>query len=261
MTFKFLEVQREGAVERVTLNRPDVRNAFNPQVIAELHAWAQRTAASESVHIVVIAGAGKAFSAGADLEWMARGVDLTHEEIVAEARALHEMFTAIDQLPQAVIGRAHGAAIAGGAGLLAVCDAAVAADDTVFGFTEVKLGIVPAIISPFVMAKIGTSAARELFVTGTRFNALRAREIGLIHRVVTLEQLDAAVEDYVDEMSSANPAAITAAKALVRNVAGSTAANAFEVTGPAIAARRVSADARAAMRAFLDKRLTKRQDR
>jgi methylglutaconyl-CoA hydratase len=260
MTFNFLEAQREGAVERVTLNSPDVRNAFNPQVIAELHAWAQRTAACEAIHIVVIAGAGKVFSAGADLEWMARGVDLAHEEIVAEARALHEMFTAIDQLPQAVIGRVHGAAIAGGAGLLAVCDAVVAADDTVFGFTEVKLGIVPAIISPFVMAKIGTSAARELFVTGTRFNAMRAREIGLIHRVVPFEQLDAVVDDYVAEMSSANPAAMTAAKALVRNVAGRTAANAFEVTGPAIAARRVSADARAAMRAFLDKRLTGRQD-
>ena len=260
MTFNFVQVRREGAVEWVTLSRPDVRNAFNPQVIAELHAWAERTAACESVHIVVIAGAGKVFSAGADLEWMARGIDLTYDEVVADAQALHDMFTAIDQLPQAVIGRVHGAAIAGGAGLLAVCDAVVAADDTIFGFSEVKLGIVPAIISPFVIAKIGASAARELFVTGARFNAMRAREIGLIHRVVPFEQLDAAVGDYVAEMSSANPAAIAAAKALVRNVVGRTPANAFEVTGAAIAARRVSADARAGIRAFLDKRLTKRQN-
>jgi methylglutaconyl-CoA hydratase len=257
MTFDFLEVQRQGTVERVTLSRPDVRNAFNPQVIAELHAWAQRTAACESTHVVVIAGAGTVFSAGADLEWMARGVDRTYDEVVAEAQALHDMFTAIDQLPQAVIGRVHGAAIAGGAGLLAVCDAVVAADDTVFGFSEVKLGIVPAIISPFVIAKIGASAARELFVTGARFNAMRAREIGLVHRVVPFEQLNAAVDEYVAEISSANPAAMAAAKALVRNVAGRTPATAFEVTGAAIAARRVSADARAEMRAFLDKRSTR----
>lgn len=260
MTFNFLQVQREGAVERVTLNRSDVRNAFNPEVIAELHAWARRTAACETVHIVVIAGAGKVFSAGADLEWMARGVDLTYDQIVAETRALHEMFAAIDQLPQAVIGRVHGAAIAGGAGLVAVCDVVAAADDTMFGFTEVKLGIVPAIISPFVIAKIGVSAARELFVSGARFGAARAREIGLVHRVVSFQQLDVAVDEYVAELSSANPAAMAAAKALVRNVTGRTPANVFEVTGAAIAARRVSADARAGMRAFFDKRLTKRRE-
>jgi methylglutaconyl-CoA hydratase len=261
MTFNFLEVRREGAVERVTLNRPDVRNAFNDQVIAELGAWATRTAACEAIHIVVMAGAGKVFSAGADLEWMSRGVDLGYDEVLAETRALHEMLAAIDQLPQAVVGRAHGAAIAGGAGLLAVCDAVVAADDTVFGFSEVKLGIVPAIISPFVIAKIGASAARELFVSGAHFDATRAREIGLIHHIVPIQHLDAAVDGYVRELSSANPAAMAAAKALVRNVTGNTTGNVFDVTGPAIATRRVSPDARAAMRAFLDTRSTGQRER
>src|SRR4029453_16492978 len=123
MTFDFLEGRREGRVERVTLNRPDVRNAFNDRVIAELHEGARRTATCDAVHAVVLAGAGKVFSAGADLEWMARGVDHNSDEILAEARALHDMLSAIDELPQAIIGRVHGAAIAGGAGLLAVCDA------------------------------------------------------------------------------------------------------------------------------------------
>jgi methylglutaconyl-CoA hydratase len=259
MTFELLDVRRQGAVEHVTLNRPDVRNAFNDRLIEELHAWASRTAVCGTVHTVVLSGAGKVFSAGADLEWMARGIDLDRDDIMAEARTLHDTLTAIDQLPQAVIGRVHGAAIAGGAGLLAVCDAVVAADDALFGFTEVKLDIVPAIISPFVIAKIGASAARELFVTGARFRAERAREIGLVHRVVPLDELDEAVNEYVAETSSAKPAAITAAKALIRDVVASDRANAFAVTGSAIAARRVSEDARAGMRAFLDQRSRRRR--
>lgn len=256
--FEFLDTRREGAVERVTLNRPHLRNAFNDRVIAELHAWATGAADSDTVQIIVLSGAGKAFSAGADLEWMARGINLDYEAIVTEARALHDMLEAIDRLPQAVIGRVQGAAIAGGAGLLAVCDAVVAADDTVFGFSEVKLGIVPAIISPFVIRKIGVSAARELFVTGARFDAVRAREVGLVHRVVPPDRLDEAVDQYVVEMSAATPAAVSAAKALIRDVAARQGSDAFEVTGPSIAARRVSPDGQAGLRAFLDKRLARR---
>lgn len=258
--FEFLDVRCEGVVERVTLNRPNLRNAFNDRVIAELHTWARRTAASETVQIVVLAGAGPVFSAGADLEWMARGVDLEPEAIVDEVRALHDMLEAIDHLPQPVIGRVQGAAIAGGVGLTAVCDVVVAAETAVFGFSEVKLGIVPAIISPFVIRKIGASAARELFLTGARFSASRAREIGLVHRVVAAERLDEAVDEYVAEISTGSPSAIRAAKALIRKVTASPASEAFEVTGPAIVARRISPDGQEGVRRFLDDRLRRRRD-
>jgi methylglutaconyl-CoA hydratase len=255
MTFEFLDVQRDRFIERITLNRPAVRNAFNERVIAEMRAWADATsAAADAVHIVVLAGAGKAFSAGADLDWMARGAELDDQGILTEARALHDMLEAIDRLPQAVVARVQGAAIAGGAGLTAVCDAVVASDDAVFGFSEVKLGIVPAVISPFVIRKIGVSAARELFVTGRRFSAERALELGLVHRVVPAAQLDEAVESYVAELRTSNPAAVAAAKALVRDVAAARDRDVFAITGPALAQRRAAADAKAAIRAFLDKR-------
>ena len=255
MPFEFLEVQRDGPVERVTLNRPAVRNAFNERVIAEMRAWADATAAAaDTVHIVVLAGAGKAFSAGADLDWMARGANLDRDGILAEVRELHDMLDAIDRLPQAVVARVQGAAIAGGAGLTAVCDAVVASDDAMFGFSEVKLGIVPAVISPFVIRKIGVSAARELFVTGRRFSAARALELGLVHQVVPAAGLDEAVDAYVSELRTSNPAAVAAAKALVRDVAAAGATDVFDITGAALARRRMSADAKAAIRAFLDKR-------
>lgn len=254
MAGSLVDIQRDGAVARVTLNRPEVRNAFNNDVIAELRAWADRTAVDSSVRIVVLSGAGTAFSAGADLEWMARGVDLGYEAILAEAQALHQMLDAIDRLPQAVIGRVQGAAIAGGVGLVAVCDAVVAVDHAMFGFSEVKLGIVPAIVSPFVIAKIGRSAARELFVTGARFAAARACELGLVHRVVAHEHLEEAVQQYVTDLRSAEPGAVRAAKALVREVAGRDPSTAFEITGSVIADRRLSAEGQAGVRAFLQKR-------
>jgi len=259
MTYEFLDIRREGPVERVTLNRPAVRNAFNDRVIAELRAWADRTAAAQdAVHIVVLSGAGKVFSAGADLDWMARGADLDHAGILAEARALHEMLEAIDRLPQAVVARIQGAAIAGGVGLAAVCDAVVAVDDAVFGFSEVKLGIVPAIISPFVIRKIGVSAARELFVTGARCSAARALALNLVHRVVPAAQLDEAIDAYVSELRTSNPAAVAAAKALVRDVAAAGASNVFDITGPSLARRRTSPDAKAGIRAFLERRQASR---
>lgn len=241
------------------LNRPAVRNAFNDRVIGELRAWADRTAsARETVHIVVLSGAGKVFSAGADLDWMARGAGLDRDGILAEARALHEMLDAIDRLPQAVVARVQGAAIAGGAGLTAVCDAVVAADDAVFGFTEVKLGIIPAVISPFVIRKIGASAARELFVTGATFSAVRAFELGLVHRVAPTDRLDEEVDAYVAELRTSNPAAIGAAKALVRDVVVRGTTSVFDITGSALAARRMSSDAQAGIRAFLAKRQASR---
>jgi methylglutaconyl-CoA hydratase len=254
---EFLDVRRDGPVERLTLNRPDVRNAFNEHVIAELTAWAAATRAAATggdVRAVVIAGAGKTFCAGADVTWMAKTVRYTEEENLRDATAMSRMFAAIDALPVPVIGRVHGAALGGGAGLAAVCDIVVAETDALFGFTETKLGILPAVISPFALAKIGRSAARELFLTGARFSAARAKEIGLVRAVVPAAELDAAVDGYVREILTAGPEAIAAAKALIPDVWRRTVDDATAITAAAIAARRVSKEGQEGLKAFLEKR-------
>jgi len=253
VTFKYLTVARDGAVERLTLNRPDVRNAFNDEVIAELTAWAASAAADSTLRVVILSGAGKVFSAGADANWMARMVDYSREENLEDARRMAEMFEALDTLPAAVIGRVHGAALGGGAGLTAICDVAVAEESTVFGFTETKLGILPAVISPYVLPKIGPSAARELFLTGMRFPASRAREIGLVHEVVDGAALDTAVQRYVAEMLTASPAGIAASKRLIPRVWGRSPSDAMAITTDAIAAQRVSPEGQDGLKAFLSK--------
>jgi len=257
MTYTHLISTRDGAVERLTLNRPDVRNAFNEDVIAELTGWAARTreaAARHDIRAVVIAGAGKTFCAGADVTWMAKTVHYTEEENLRDAMAMSRMFAAINELPVAVIGRVQGAALGGGAGLAAVCDIVVAEEAASFGFTETKLGILPAVISPFALAKIGQAAARALFLTGARFPAARAKDIGLVHEVVPAAELDAAVDRYLRELLTAGPEAVAAAKALIPNVWGRPIADAMPVTAAAIAARRVSPEGQEGLRAFLEKR-------
>ena len=254
MSYEFITTRRDGAVEYLTLNRPDVRNAFNEHVIDELTRWAESTANDRSVRCVVLAGAGKLFCAGADLTWMSRMVTYTHEENVRDAQAMARMFSALDSLPVPLIGRIHGAALGGGAGLASVCDIVVCDEEAIFGFTEVKLGILPAVISPYALAKVGRSAARELFLTGMRFGAQRAKEIGLVHAVVPLPQLDAKVQEYIKEVLSAGPEGVAAAKALIPKVWSRLAADAMGITADAIAARRVSAEGQEGMKAFLEKR-------
>lgn len=254
MEYRYLTTRRQGAVEHLTLNRPDVRNAFNEEVIAELTRWATAIAVAPAVRVVVLAGAGTVFSAGADANWMARMVGYSHEENVQDATRMAEMFLALNRVPAAVVGRIHGAALGGGAGLAAICDIAVAADDAVFGFTETKLGILPAVISPYVLPKIGPSAARELFLTGMRFSATRAREVGLVHAVVPAGDLDQAVQTYVDELLSASPTGIAASKALIAAVWGRAPEDAMAATADAIAAQRVSPEGQDGLKAFLDKR-------
>ena len=257
MPYAHLISQRDGSVERLTLNRPDVRNAFNEDVIAELSEWAARTreaAVRHDIRAVVIAGAGKVFCAGADVTWMSKTVHYTEEENLRDAMAMSRMFAAINELPVAVFGRIQGAALGGGAGLAAVCDIVAAEDTALFGFTETKLGILPAVISPFALAKIGQAAARELFLTGARFSAARAKEIGLVHTVVPAAELDAAVDRYLQELSTAGPEAVAAAKALIPGVWGRPIADAMPLTAAAIAARRVSPEGQEGLRAFLEKR-------
>jgi len=248
-----LQIDHSGPVVRVTLNRPDVRNAFNEAVIAELTAWAAAPMPG-GARVAVLAGEGKAFCAGADLNWMSRMVRYTPEENARDAGAMAAMFHALDTLPLPLIGRVHGAALGGGVGLAAVCDIVVAADDAVFGFTEAKLGILPAVISPFAVQKIGISAARELFLTAARFSAARAREIGLVHAVVPAGDLDATIDAYVRELVSSGPEAMAAAKRMIAAVAGHPPAEVARLTAETIARHRASAEGQEGMLAFLEKR-------
>src|SRR5215471_21456313 len=241
MNYRFLLTRRDGPIEHLTLNRPDVRNAFNADVIAELTSWAADVGVrAGAVRAVVIAGAGKVFCAGADAAWLEQCARYSQEDNVRDATATSQMFRAIDELPMPVIGRVHGAAIGGGIGLAAVCDVVVAAEDAVFGFTEVKLGIIPAVISPFVLPKIGPSAARELFVTGARFPAARAYKIDLVHAVVAAADVDEMIERYLAEILASGPEAIAAAKTLIRDVWASQG-DPTTLTADALARRRASA--------------------
>jgi methylglutaconyl-CoA hydratase len=249
-----LSVSSDGPVVRVTLNRPEVRNAFNEDLIAELTAWAESVNPDGPVRVAVLSGAGKVFCAGADLTWMSRMVRYTREDNVRDARAMARMFDALDRLPIPLIGRIHGAALGGGVGLAAVCDIVVAAEDTAFAFTEVKLGILPAVISPYAIAKIGVSAARELFLTGARFSAERAQAIGLVHAIGPEAELDRMVAKYVNDLATSAPLAVAAAKRLIAEVSEATRTSATEQTIDAIAERRVSAEGQEGMGAFLAKR-------
>jgi methylglutaconyl-CoA hydratase len=178
----------------------------------------------------------------------------THDENVEDAAAMARMYAALDRLPLPLVGRIHGAALGGGAGLVAVCDIAVAEAGTVFGFTEVKLGILPAVISPYVLAKIGVSATRELFLTGMRFDAARAKEIGLVHAVAAADQLDARVAAYADELLGSGPDAIATTKELLRTIVGRPPQDVVGLTADTIAARRASPEGQEGLQAFLEKR-------
>ena len=249
-----LRIETDGAVARVVLDRPDVRNAFNAALIASLHEAFETLAHDRRVRAIVLCGTGIAFCAGADVSWMRASLDLSREENVADAAAMSRMFRAIDRAPQVVIARVQGAALGGGAGLAAVCDVVVAAEDARFGFTETKLGILPAVISPFVLAKIGSSHARALALTGERFDARRALKIGLVHEVVPQARLDDAVARIANEATSASPTAVARTKVLFATVRERTYEETLELTATAIAEQRTSAEGQAGLRAFLEKR-------
>ena len=254
MAYRHLLLERRNGIDYLTLNRPEVRNALNDEVIAELRHAAADLAARTDLRAVVLGGAGPVFSAGADVAWMSKTVTYSEAENLKDALALSQAFTALDSLPAPVVGRIQGAALGGGAGLAAICDIVVAEELAVFGFTEVKLGIIPATIAPFVLAKIGRSAARELFLTGTRFTASRAHEIGLVHAVAAAGSLDDTVNRYVQELLTAGPEAVKHAKALIARLWGRPIDEAGPLSAAAIAARRVSSEGQEGLRAFLEKR-------
>jgi len=238
-----LEVERDGSVLRITLARPDRRNAFDAALIAEL---AEAFVDVGRARVVLLAGEGPSFCAGADVDWMRASAGLSFDENVADANALRRMFEAIDGCPAPVVARVQGHALGGGAGLVAVADVAIAAPGTVFAFSEVKLGIIPAVISPFVLPKIGAGAARRYFVSGERFDAETALRIGLVSEVA--DDLDVAVGRALGELLSAGPHAARWAKRLVRE----------RPDGPEtarwIAERRTSEEGQEGLKAFLEKR-------
>lgn len=258
MDAQTLVLAAQGPVLHVRLNRPDVHNALDTTLISELSTVFLALADMEGVRVVVLSGSGKSFCAGADISMMKRAATLNESENKEDALALAGLFHAINNCPLPVVARVQGAALGGGMGLLACCDYVVAEAPAVFGFTEVKLGILPAVISPFVVAKIGASAARAHFTTGARFGAGEALRIGLIHRAVPdAAGLDPAVLEVVGEYLSAAPGAVAAAKQLVKelDVPQLTSSEAvLNLTADRIAARRVSPEGQEGLRAFLERR-------
>jgi len=249
-----IEVEIDGAVARVWLNRPDVRNAFDGLMVTELRETLFDLGPRDDVRVIVLGGRGKTFCAGADLQWMHAMAGFSRAENLAEAQALADLFFTVYNSAKPVVARVHGAALGGGAGLVAACDIAIAALGTKFGFTEVRLGLLPAVISPYVIGKIGESAAREVILTGERFEAARACEMGLVRAAVPEDGLDAAVDARVQGLLLAGPRAIAEAKALIREVAWRRVEDVQRYTVDRIADVRISDEAQDGMRAFLDKR-------
>ncbi len=250
-----IEQQIDRYVATVTLNRPEVRNAFNDEVIAELTAAFRDLGGREDVRCIVLAGNGRAFCAGADLNWMRRMAGYTHDENLADAAALAEMLRVIYRCPKPTIARVQGDVYAGGTGLVAACDIAVSVDTAHYCLSEVKLGLIPATVSPYVIRAMGARAAHRYFLTAERFSAAAALRIGLVHEVVAPPALDAKVAELAQTLIQAGPDAVKACKQLVQDVAGQ------EITPQLIAATvggianiRVSPEGREGVQSFLQKR-------
>jgi methylglutaconyl-CoA hydratase len=252
-----LRVERDGAMARVVLDRPQVRNAFDAALIAELRSTFDGFLRQppDALRGVLLSGEGPVFCAGADVAWMRAAVGMSLEDNERDAAALHGMLATIDACPAPVIARVQGAALGGGMGLCAVSDVVIATADATFGFTETKLGIIPAVISTFVVPKIGESNARALFATGERFDAARALRIGLVHDVVPDEAaLDARVAALADELRAAGPTALRQAKALVRDIREAGPDAAAQHMAGRIARQRASAEGQEGLSAFLERR-------
>lgn len=252
-----LRVERSGTVARVTLTRPEVRNTFNAELIAALREAFDQLALepATALRAVVLSGEGKAFCAGADIEWQLAARDLSMEENEADVLRLQEMLATIDNCPVPVVAAVHGAALGGGMALCCVADITLATPDTIFGFTEVKLGLIPAVISPFVLSRIGEGAARALFLSGERFSSERALRIGLVSEVVAdRPALDGRVKAILEEIRTAAPGAVRNAKTMIRGQRNMSRGDALERTMQSAARQRVSPEGQEGLGAFLEKR-------
>lgn len=250
-----IETDKRG-VATVILNRPDVHNAFNDTVIADLHNAFEALGKDDKVRVIILTGAGKSFSAGADLNWMKRSATFTAEENKTDAMRLSGMLATIRSCPKPTIAFVNGAAFGGGVGLTACCDIAVAIATGVFSLSEVKLGLTPATISPYVIAAIGERAAQRYFLTGERFDGIEARRIGLVHEVAqTREEANMIIDGIVDQLLSSGPVALSEAKSLIRYVAGAEITDELrEGTAERIAERRTSDEGQEGLNAFFERR-------
>jgi methylglutaconyl-CoA hydratase len=253
--YQTLEIQRNGPVATIWMNRPEVLNAFNEQLIADLAAACRALDADPSVRVVVLGGRGKHFSAGADLNWMQRAAKYSAEENLRDARIFAGMLRALSEMGKPTIARVQGAALGGGTGLTAACDMAVASDDAVFATSEVKFGIIPAAISPYVLRAIGARQALRYFQSAERIPAARAMSIGLINEVVPASGLDARIAELAEALTSGGPLAQKAAKDLIRAVSARPIDDAVsEEIAQRIARQRATDEARDGIAAFLEKR-------
>lgn len=258
-----LSFEKDGRILRVTINRPAVRNAFNEELIAEFQqVFGDLTAAEakpyETVRAVLLEGAGQAFCGGGDLNWMKQSLDLSHEKNLEDCQKLTHMFLTMDQVPVPVIGKVHGFAIGGGVGLVSICDHVIAEEETVFSLSEVKLGLIPACIGPFVIGKIGTSQARSLFVSGERFKAAKALAVGLVHETAKAADLESQAQKVLSRVLEGGPNAIKAAKFLIHTLSRELIRQEFdqslEFAAAELAQLRVQPEAQEGVRAFLEKR-------
>lgn len=249
-----VEHSHQDKIATITMRRTEVHNAFNTQLVQDLQAAFTELVSDTHLHAVVLTGDGPSFSAGADLSMMKAAATFSQEQNLSDALRLADLFDTINSFPCAVVGRVNGTAMGGGAGLISVCDIVIAAENARLAFSEVKLGIAPAVISPYVIRKIGENHARVLFVTGERFSAARACEIGLVHTVVKREELDAAVEKTLQELLRSGPQALRACKQLALHVGHMDHDSARRYTAELIATLRVSAEGQEGLRSFLEKR-------
>jgi methylglutaconyl-CoA hydratase len=256
-SFRTILTAKAGKALRLTMNRPRVHNAFNSEMIHELGSAFDEARRDPDVRLVVLTGAGESFCAGADLNWMRDIVRYSYEQNLAESRALAELMHSIYTLPKPTLARVNGAVIGGGTGLLSACDIVIASAKARFGLSEIKIGLVPAAIGPYVIRRIGESAARELFLTGERFDAERALEIGLVNKVVPGEALDEKVGEIVRQLLSSGPEAVAKCKELLQRVPGMSLEEAKGYTAEMIAGLRVSPEGQEGMAAFLEKRRPK----
>jgi methylglutaconyl-CoA hydratase len=255
MTATMLDIQREGAVARVFLNRPDVRNAFNDAVIAELTVAFRELGADSSLRAIVLGGHGKAFCAGGDLNWMRAMADYSWEQNRTDAQALADMLYTLYTCPVPLVGRVHGDCYAGGVGLAAVCDVLVATDGMQFCLSEARLGLLPATIGPYVVRALGEQASRRYFISAERFSAAEAHRLGFVHELATADTIDAKVDTIVQTLVANGPAAVKASKNLVQDLAAAPLTAELRAdTARRIADIRASDEGREGVQSFLSKR-------
>lgn len=255
--YETIKVERSAKAGRIWLNRPQVHNAFNSRMVGELRTALRSLAADDAVRVVVLSGTGTSFCAGADLNWMREIIRFSYEQNLAESLELAEWLHELSALPKPTVARVNGAAIGGGAGFLAACDIVVASTEARFGLSEVKIGLVPACIAPYVLRRTGEGRARQYFLTGERFDARRALEIGLVNIAVEPAELDRKIDEVVSSLVSSGPEALAKAKELLTRVPGLSLEEAKRYTAEMIASLRTSAEGQEGMAAFLEKRKPK----